>query len=101
MAHPLAVAAAEVLAGNRVLTNAEIREAQIWQFDPAAARDLTLPTAAAANAGIVLYISNVADAAEVITIKDGVGTICTPTQGEDAVVWSTGSAWNGGTITSS
>jgi hypothetical protein len=101
MAHPLGVAAAETLAGNRVLTNAEIQAAQIWSFDPAAARDLTLPDAAAANKGIVLYITNKADAAEVITVKDGVGTICTPTQAECAVVWSDGATWDGGTLTSS
>ena len=101
MAHPLSVAAAETLAGNRTLTDAEIKEAQIWTFDPAAARDLTLPAASAANKGIVLYIANTADNAEAITIKDGVGTICTPTQNESAIVWSTGSVWDGGTVTSS
>ena len=101
MAHPLAAAAAETLSGNRTLTNAEIKEAQIWSFDPGAARDLTLPDASATNKGIVLYITNKADAAEVITVKDGVGTICTPTQNECAVVWSDGSTWDGGTLTSS
>jgi hypothetical protein len=58
------------------------------------------PAASAANKGIVLYIANTADNAEVITIKDGVGTICTPTQNESAIVWSTGSVWDGGTVTS-
>lgn len=95
MAHPLSVAAAETLSGNRTLTNAEILEAQIWTFDPAAARDLTLPAASATNKGIVLYIANTADAADVLTIKDGVGTICTPTQNESAIVWCDGATWDG------
>lgn len=102
MAHPLGVAAAETLTGARTLTNAEIQAAQLWSFDPGgAARDLTLPTVAAENTGIVLFIANKADAAEVLTIKDGVGTICTPTQNESAVVWCDGATWDGGTVTSS
>lgn len=102
MSHPFSVATAETLSGNRTLTNAEIQAAHIWSFDPGgSARDLTLPTVAAANTGLVLFIANTADAAEVLTIKDGVGTICTPTQGESAVVWCNGVTWDGGTVTSS
>lgn len=101
MPHPFSFAAAETLTAARVLTIAEVNENTIWTFDPGgAARDLTLPDADDVP-GAVLFISNKADAAEVITIKDGVGTICTPTQNESAVVWSNGATWDGGTVASS
>ena len=87
--------ATETLAGNRTLTVAEIEQYQAFSFDPAAARDLTLP-AEAACAGVVLMISNKADAAEVITIKnDGGDTIVTPAQNEAAIVWCDGTGWYG------
>jgi hypothetical protein len=51
---------------------------------------------------MVLFISNKADAAEVITIQDDTpATVCTPTQAESAVVWCDGVTWDGGTVTSS
>lgn len=103
MAHPFSYAAAETLSGHRTLTTAEVAETHIWSFDPGGgARNLVLP-AAADNAGIVLFISNRADMAEVITIQDPAGpsTVCTPTQAEAAVVWSDGVIWDGGTVTSS
>lgn len=102
MAHPIGVATAETLAGHRTLTIAEIRAAQIWNFDPGgSARNLILP-AVGVSAGLVLYIANKADAAEVITIQDAdTATVCTPTQAECAIVWCDGVTWDGGTLTSS
>ena len=96
MAHPLAVATPETLAGHRTLTIAEIREAQIWSFDPGgSARNLVLP-AVGVSRGLVLYIANKADAAEVITIQDAdTATVCTPTQNESAIVWCDGVTWDG------
>jgi hypothetical protein len=45
---------------------------------------------------VVLFISNQANAAEVITIKNDAGTaICTPTQNEAAIVWCDGVSWYG------
>lgn len=85
----------ETLAGNRTLTVAEVEQYQAFSFDPAAARDLTLP-AETACAGVVLFISNKADAAEVITVKnDGGDTIVTPTQNEACIVWCDGTGWYG------
>ena len=59
------------------------------------ARNKDLP-AEADNAGIILFIHNEANAAEVITIRDdGAGTICTPTQNESAIVACDGVSWRG------
>lgn len=102
MPHPFSVAAAETLTGARVLTLAEVQAAHMFSFDPGgAARNLDLP-AEADCAGLILFISNKADAAEVITIRDDAGgTVCTPTQNESAIVWCDGVTWDGGTLTSS
>jgi hypothetical protein len=102
MGHPFGVAAAETLTGHRTLTLAEVQAANIFSFDPGgAARNLILP-AEASCAGMVLFISNKADAAEVITIQDDTpATVCTPTQAESAVVWCDGVTWDGGTVASS
>ncbi len=87
--------ATETLAGNRTLTVAEIEQYQAFSFDPAGARDLTLP-AEEACAGVVLMISNKADAAEVITVKNDAGTaIVTPTQSEACLLWCDGTGWYG------
>ncbi len=95
MGHPLGVAVLEVLGADRVLTQAEVDSTNIFSFDPAAARNLDLP-AEADNAGIVLFIANTANGAEIITIRDdGSGTICTPTQGESAMVFCDGVSWRG------
>ena len=95
MGHPLGVAVLEVLGADRVLTQAEVDSTNIFSFDPAAARNLDLP-AEADCAGIVLYIHNEANAAEVITIRDdAAGTICTPTENESATVWCDGVTWRG------
>ena len=85
----------ETLGANRVITVDEVNRYNGFAFDPAGARDLTLP-ATAECAGVVLFISNQADAAEVITIKYAAGTaICTPTQNEAAIVWCDGVTWYG------
>ena len=95
MGHPLGVNILEVLGADRVLTVAEVNDNNIFSFDPAAARNLDLP-AEADCAGIVLYIHNEANAAEIITIRDdGGGTIVTPTQNESAIVWCDGVTWRG------
>lgn len=95
MAHKMTAAAAETLAAARTLTAAEVQQYAVWTFDPGgAARTVTLP-AAASNTGQFLWIANTADAAEVLTIADDTGTVCTPTQNESAVVWCDGTRWRG------
>ena len=86
----------ETLAADRVITAAEIERYQFFTFDPGGgARNLDLP-AEASSRGAVLYVANAADAAEVITIRDdAAATICTPTQGETAVVFCDGTSWRG------
>ena len=69
MAHKFSSTVVETLAAHRTLTQAEVDESVIWSFDPGgSARNLILP-AEANNAGTILFISNAADAAEVITIQ--------------------------------
>ncbi len=96
MGHPFAVTVVETLAANRTLTQAEVDESNMFSFDPGgSARNLVLP-AEATSAGIVLFINNTADAAEVITIQDDTpATVCTPTQNESAIVWCDGVSWFG------
>ena len=96
MGHPLAVNVLETLGANRVLTQAEVDDNNIFTFDPGgSARNLDLPAEADCG-GIILYIHNSADAAEILTIRDdGGGTICTPTQAETAVVFCDGVSWRG------
>lgn len=96
MGHPLGVNVLETLSAARVLTQAEVDDNNVFTFDPGgSARTLDLP-AEADNAGIILFIHNAADAAEVITIRDdAAGTVCTPTQAESAVVFCDGVSWRG------
>jgi hypothetical protein len=86
----------ETLAGARVITQAEIERYQAMAFDPGGAgRNVDLP-AVANNKGTYLYISNTADAAEVLTIRDAAAaTIVTPTQNESCLVWCDGVRWYG------
>jgi hypothetical protein len=86
----------ETLTGTRTLTVPEIEKFQAFSFDPGgAARDLNLP-AVGACAGVVMFISNKADAAEIISIKNvGGDTIVTPTQNEACIVWCDGTGWYG------
>lgn len=85
--------ATEILAGDRVLTAAEVQQ-KILRFDPAAARNMDLPPAADC-AGVQCWIKNMADAAEIITIRltGGGATVCTPTQNETAVLVCDGVDW--------
>lgn len=85
----------ETLAGTRVLTAAEVNTYGVMSFDPGGAgRAITLP-AIASNVGESFVISNTADAAEVLTISDSVGTVVTPTQAESAILWNDGVRWRG------
>ena len=93
--------AVETLNGNRTLTLDEIEATNMFFFDPAANRDLTLP-ALSACVGVMLFISNEANAAEVITIKDAAGnTVCTPARDEAAVLFCNGALWSGGVVVTS
>lgn len=86
----------ETLAATRTITVKEIDQYQGFAFDPGGAgRDVNLP-AEAASKGALVTISNEADAAEILTIKnDGGSTICTPTQNEAAILWCDGTSWYG------
>lgn len=86
----------ETLAAGRVITQAEVERYQAFAFDPGgASRNVDLPLAAN-NAGTYLYISNTADAAEILTVRDAAAaTIVTPTQAEAAMVWCDGVRWYG------
>lgn len=99
MAHPFPVASAttETLSGTRTITAAEVKESTIFVFDPGGAgRNVDIPAASAANAGSFLVIANAADAAEVLTVREGGSTtVVTPTQAETAILFSTGSKWYG------
>lgn len=90
------VKAVETLAGNRTLTKAEIDAYQFMAFDPGGAgRNLVLP-AEAESQGALLFVANKADGAEILTIQnDAPATVCTPTQGECAVLWCDGANWYG------
>ncbi len=91
------VRSVETLSANRTITVAEVHKYNAMAFDPGgAARDVVLP-AEAQCAGCFLFITNEADAAEIITIKDdGANTICTPTNNECAFLFCNGTNWWGG-----
>lgn len=92
----MAVKANETLTGTRVITVAEIERYNSMNFDPGGAgRTVTLP-AVAQSEGVVLYIANTADAAEILTIQNAAAaTIVTPTQAEACVLWCDGVRWYG------
>lgn len=96
MGHPLGVNVLEVLGADRVLTQAEVDDNNVFTFDPGgSARNLDLPAEADCT-GIALFIHNSADNPEIITIRDdGAGTVCTPTEGESAYVFCDGVSWRG------
>lgn len=94
-AHPMSAAPAETLTGTRTMTAAEITQYAFWAMDPGGAgRSVVLPNAATAGAGL-LFIANTADAAEVMTISADSATVVTPTQGETAILFCTGTKWYG------
>ena len=91
----------ETLSAHRTLTIQDIEENQVFFIDPDGAKNLTLPPEADCR-GVVLFISNEAGGAEVITIKDdGGSTICTPTQNEAAILFCNGTLWSGGVVATS
>lgn len=92
----MAVKPNEALAGNRTITPAEIERYNAMAFDPGGAgRNVVLPAVAGCQ-GAFLWISNTADAAEVLTIQNSAAaTIVTPTQNEAAFVWCDGVRWYG------
>ena len=95
MAHPLKIMTAETLSGTRTITSAEATTYGIMTFDPGGAgRSVVLPDPTTHD-GQMLLIANTADAAEVLTISDGVGTCATPTQAESAIMWCDGVRWRG------
>ena len=96
MPHPFSYATVETLTGARTITTAEAEETTLWSLDPGGAgRTVTLP-AEADCAGLVLFVSNEADGAEILTIEDdGSNTIVTPTQNEAAILWCDGVSWFG------
>ena len=68
-------------------------------LDPGgAARDVTLPVAAIALAGLEFRIANAANAAEALTVKDGASTIVVIDQDEIGVLWCDGVTWQGGSL---
>lgn len=83
----------ETLTGNLTLTK---DSPTLQMLDPGGAgRNVTLPAEADSD-GLVFIISNEADAAEVLTVKDdGATTIITPTQNEAAILWCDGTSWAG------
>lgn len=87
-------AAAETLTGARTITRKELDRSQAFFFDPGGAgRNVDLPPVGECK-GVWVWISNRADAAEVLTIRDSAGaTICTPTQNEDAILVCNGAIW--------
>ncbi len=87
---------AETLSGARVITIAEADRYNAVAFDPGGAgRNVDLP-AEELCAGVVLFISNTADAAEILTVRNDAGsTIVTPTQNEACMVWCDGVRWYG------
>ncbi|UJW32396.1 hypothetical protein L3Q67_01000 [Saccharothrix sp. AJ9571] len=86
----------EVLAAHRTISGLEVERYQAMAFDPGGAgRNVILPAASGCR-GVFLYISNTADAAEILTVQNASGaTVVTPTQAESALVWCDGTSWYG------
>jgi len=82
--------ATQVLGGNFTI-DAEAPTLQV--FDPAGARDITLP-AEADSKGLFFIIFNAADAAEDITMKDdSPATVGTISQNEIGLLFCDGTTW--------
>ena len=86
----------ETLSDDRTLTFDELDTYPFIAFDPGGAgRTVTLPAEALCK-GMVVFIANTANGAEVLTIEDdGSNTIVTPTQNETAILWCDGTSWHG------
>lgn len=86
----------ETLTAHRTITLDEIEKYNAFSFDPGgAARNVILPPEAECK-GVVIFISNEADAAEVITVQDDTpATVGTPTQNEAILCWCDGVSWFG------
>lgn len=82
----------ETLAADRVITPAEYANYGVFDFDPAAARNVDLPPGTAALAGSSIWIRNSANAAETITVRLTAGgtTIATVDQNESVHVMCNG-----------
>lgn len=86
----------ETLAGDRVITAAELDRYQVWFLDPGGAgRNVDLPAEAGAE-GAWVVIANTADNPEVLTVRnDAAATIATPAQNETATFYCDGTTWVG------
>lgn len=86
----------ETLAAHRTITIKEIEQYNAFSFDPGgAARNVILPAESECE-GVVIFISNEADAAEIITVQDDTpATVGTPTQSEAIMCWCDGVSWFG------
>ena len=101
MGHPYAVNNVETLTGTRTITQAEADENCIFIFDPDGARTMVLPPEATST-GYVLYISNAASGAEIITINDdATNLVASPTLNEDCILFCDGVSWFGLVLTAS
>jgi hypothetical protein len=89
----MSAAPAETLTGDRTLTAAQLRSYAFWSFDPAGAnRALTLPTAASAP-GQMVWVTNLTDAAETLTVTADSATVAVVLEGVSAALWSDGVTW--------
>ena len=95
------VGASESLSGNRVISVAEIEVNQAFIFNPGAtARNVDLP-AAAACAGVMVFIGNAGTTTGTLTIRDAaaatIDTIAAPAANNltGALLFCTGAAWFG------
>jgi|TARA_Y100000310_G_scaffold232390_2_gene235218 hypothetical protein len=83
----------ETLAATHVLV---ATSPEIQTLDPGGAgRDVTLPAAAVGLVNRRFKITNTADAAEDLTVKDAADTIITVSQNEVGAVWCDGTTWYG------
>lgn len=84
----------ETLGGTKTLT---VDSPTLQFLDPGGAARTVLLPAEADSKGLCFIISNEADAAEIISVKEDAGsvTIVTPTQNEAAILFCNGTTWSG------